>query len=334
MGDGTPVDVLIVTLCAVERAAAIRRAVDTTLSQDGVRARLTVVVNGRRFDRELFAWLQREPGVRVLYQETPSIFLARRSAREQVTAPFFAFLDDDDYLLPGALRARVEVLAAELSVDAVVTDGYLSDGRSDALILGEIDEIRRDPLLGLIQRNWLATASTLFRTESVPADFFDVTIRSMDMTYLAFRLALEKRVMFIATPTYRKSYSPDSISLSDEWVLPALGTLEKMLSFPMPAPVRRRLRRKCTLTAHEISNVHRRRGEMGPAWRFHLRSLMEPWGLWNYALYTRRLLFVRRGSNKHGAIATARAIDLHSAETGIHSPQAPAPETSWSEESR
>jgi hypothetical protein len=125
-----------------------------------------------------------------------------------------------------------------------------------------------------------------------------VAIRSNDMTYLAFRLALEKKLVFLATPTFRKRYSSDSISRTDEWTLASLGTLDKMSTFAMPAPVRRRLRRKCTLTAHEISNIHRQRGELGPAWRFHLRSLIEPWGLWNYSLYTRRLLFARNGQRQ------------------------------------
>ncbi len=297
MATDTPVDVLIVTLCTAERAEAIRRAVVTTLAQDGVRTRMTIVVNGRRFDPELLAWLQREPGVDVCYLETPSIFLARRRARELVTAPYFAFLDDDDYLLPGGLRARIDAITADASLDAVVANGYLWDGTADTLMLDAIDEIQNDPLLALMEGNWLATASTLFRTESIPADFFDVTIRSNDMTYLAFRLALEKKVRFIATPTYRKSYSADSISRSDEWILPALGTLDKMLSYPMPVPVRRRLLRKCTVMAHEISNVHRRRGEFGPAWRFHLRSLRDPWGLLNYGLYTRQLLLAAKGES-------------------------------------
>ena len=81
--------------------------------------------------------------------------------------------------------------------------------------------------------------------------------------------------------------------------MPALATLEKMLTFPMPASVRRELRRKCTLAAHTISNIYRRRGEARPAWRYHLRSLAEPWGLVNYALYTRRLLYFGRGGVQH-----------------------------------
>jgi hypothetical protein len=324
MADAAPVDVLIVTLCAAERAAAIRRVVATTLAQDGVRARLIIVVNGRRYDQSLLDWLRHEPGVTVCYQETPSIFLARRCAREQVTAPYFGFLDDDDYLLDGALRVRVDALEADPSADAVVTNGYLTEGPSEQLTLPDIDGIRGDPVQSLLRENWLATASALFRTAAIPPSYFDVTLRSIDMTYVGFRLALEKKIAFVATPTFRKSYSADSISLTDDWALSSLATLEKMSRLSMPPDVRRSLRRKCTLTAHEISDIHRRHGELGLAWRFHLRSLIEPWGLWNYALYTRRLLFVRPGSGKRGA------VDRHPAKAGARHPQPRASNAWWS----
>ena len=284
------IDVLIVTLCTRERAAALRRAIETALSQEGVRPRVIVVVNGTRYDATLFDALWRTPGVRVHYQREASIFLARRCARERVSAPWFGFLDDDDHLLPGALRARVAALACDPAAAAVVTNGYLANGDVDEPVLRGVAEIRRDPLLCLMRSNWLATASALFRTASVPAEFFDATIRSNDMTYLAFRVALAGRVLFLDEPTYRKTYSPDSISLTEEWALPALATLTKMLTFEMPAPVRRSLRRKWVRAAHEISNIHRRRGEARDAWRYHLRSLREPWGMFAYALYTRYLL--------------------------------------------
>lgn len=286
------VEILIVTLCLAGRAAAIRRAIDSTLSQEGVQASVIIVVNGRRYDQALFEALRRLPEVRVHYQEEPSIFLARRRAREQVTAPLFGFLDDDDCLLPGALGTRVKALADDPSAGAVVTNGYLAQETAELPMLRELAKIRADPLLSLMRSNWLATASALFRTASVPADWFDTTIRSIDMTYLAFRLALERKVLFIETPTYRKTYSPDSISLTDDWALPALATLGKMLAFEMPAPVRRRLRRKWTHAAHHSADIHRKRGEARQAWRYHLRSLGEPWGFAAYALYTRRLLWL------------------------------------------
>ncbi len=221
-----------------------------------------------------------------------------------MTAPYFGFLDDDDYLLPRALATRVHALAADPSAAAVVSNGYLADGGVDAPVLRDIARIRRNPLESLMQGNWLATASALFRTPSVPPDFFDVAIRSIDMTYVAFRVALSSKVLFLDAPTYRKTYSPDSISITEAWALPALATLEKMLAFDMPAAVRRGLRRKCSCVAHQISDIHRRRGETKLAWRFHLRSLREPRGALAYALYTRRLLLPR-----HGTRTGVRSVD-------------------------
>lgn len=284
------VEILIVTLCLAERGAAVRRAIDSTLSQDGVDASVIVVVNGPRYDHDLFDALRRMPRVHVHYQPEPSIFLARRRAREQVTAPLFGFLDDDDYLLPDALRARVLALTDDPSADAVVANGELSHANGVSPMLSSIAEIRADPLQSLMRSNWLATASALFRTASVPPDWFDTTIRSSDMTYLAFHLARAKKIVFIDTPTYRKTYSPDSISLTDDWALSALATLDKMRAFDVPAPVRRQLRRKCARAAHQIADIYRKRGDMRMARRYHFRSLADPWGLVAYALYTRRLL--------------------------------------------
>lgn len=295
--DPPRVEVLIVTLCEASRAAVIRRAIETTLDQERVSVSMIIVVNGKRYDPDLFEELKRTPGVQVLYQEEASIFLARRLAREHVTAPYFGFLDDDDYLLPGALKARIGVLTADPAADVVVSNGFLREPDGDSLILSDIPALQSDLLGQLMRVNWLATASALFRTGTVSADFFDVTIRSIDMTFLAFRLARERKIVFLDQPTYRKTYSPDSISLTDDWALPALATLEKMLTYDMPAPVRAALRRKCAAVAHEISDIHRRRGNSRLAWRYHLRSLCNPWGLARYAAYGRKLVppIQRRG---------------------------------------
>lgn len=292
------VEVLIVTLCEAKRADSLREAIATTLSQDGVAASLIVVVNGARYDGALFEALRQMAGVRVLYQAEPSIFLARRLAREAVTAPYFGFLDDDDALLPGALRTRVDAFVAQPGADAVVTNGMLTGPDGDGPMLDDLAAIRRDPLMSLMRGNWLATASALFRTATIGPDYFDVAIRSNDMTYLAFRLGLERQVAFLDAPTYRKTYSPDSISLTEAWALPSLDTLERMLALDMPPAVRTALRLRCAMAAHDIADIYLRRGELGPAWRYHLRSLADPRGLLRYAAFTRRLVFApaRRGA--------------------------------------
>jgi hypothetical protein len=284
------VQVLMVSLCLAQRRRSLLHAIDGIVNQEGVRATAVVVVNGERFDPRLFEELERRRGVRVVYQKEASIFLARRRARECVETPYFAMLDDDDELLPGALRARLQPLLDDATVDVVVSNGYLADEGEESLILADVAGIGQDPLGRLMEANWLPTAAGLYRSSAVTPDYFDVTLRSIDMTYLAFRLALDKRLVFLGQPTFRKRYSADSISSTDAWMLPAADTLRKMLTFPMPASVRRKLRRKYGAALHAASDHFLRHGSPGKAWSCHLRSLMQPSGLARYGLYTRRLL--------------------------------------------
>jgi hypothetical protein len=284
------VEILIVTLCEAIRRTSLLGAIDTVRQQQGVDASLLIVVNGDRFDRELLRSLERTPKVRVLNQDVANLILARRVAREHVQAEFFGLLDDDDVLLPGALRVRLDALENDPAADVAVTNGILVDGDNTSLWLQEIDAIRHDPLLALMHANWLASPSALFRTQSIPPEFFDVAIRSIDMTYLAFRLALEKKILFLEQPTYQTTISPNSISRSEEWQLTVLVDLENMLRFPLRPAVRRELRRKYAEEAHAISDLHFRRGRSALAWRYHLRSMSRPRDALRYALYTRRLL--------------------------------------------
>jgi glycosyltransferase involved in cell wall biosynthesis len=284
------VEILIVTLCEAIRRTSLLAAIDSVLKQHGVDPSLLIVVNGDQFDRDLFRLLKDIPGVRVYYQEVASIYFARRLAREKVQADLFGLLDDDDALLPGALRTRVDALESDPAADVVVTNGIVVDGDDTSVGLHEIDAIRHDPLLALMHGNWLASSSALFRTRSIPPEYFDVTIRSIDMTYLAFRVALEKKVLFLEQSTYLRTFSPNSISRSEEWQLTMLEDLEKMLRFPLPPAVRRELRRKYAEEAHAISDIHYRHGRIGLAWRYHLKSLSRPRSFLNYAFYTRHLL--------------------------------------------
>jgi hypothetical protein len=288
--DSINIDVLIVSLCKAERRNSILRALESVVSQEGVSATPVIVVNGDRFDPVLFEQLKARRDIRVLYQPEPSIFLARRLARERCRTPFFAMLDDDDELLPGALRTRLRPLLDDPALDVVVTNGYLINGTREGFMLDSVESIQNDPPGALMSGNWLATASGLFRASSITPEYFDPTLQSNDMTFLAFQIGLKKSIRFLDVPTYRKQYSADSISLTVEWSLPASNTLERMLQFDMPADVRRKLRRKLGHHLHDLSTYYLGEGNMAAAWRCHLASLKQPDGVHHYALYTRKLI--------------------------------------------
>ena len=284
------VNVLIPTLCTTARQASVERAIDSALTQEGVAVTVVMVINGQRFDPALRRSLEQHPGLRVYYQPEADLFKARRLARDSVDADFFCWLDDDDVYLPGALKRRVALASQDASIDAVVSNGFIRDGSKDSLAFEDVDSIQRDPVGTLLTRNWLCCAGGLYRTASIPSDYFDITIRSLDMTFLAFRLSLERNIVFLDEPTFRKHIGARSLSTTNAWMLPGADVLRRMMVYPISSRHRRMLQHKLSRMEHELAEYYRNSGAISQAWTHHLSSLIRGNGLTRYALYTRRLL--------------------------------------------
>ncbi len=284
------VEILMPTLCSAARRESIERAIASVLAQTGCVATPVLVINGNRFDPQFRLELEQRPGLRVHYLPEPDLFAARRFARRSVRTEFFGWLDDDDVYLPGALQSRLAPLLSDSTLDVVVSNGWIVEGEETRPLFDDADTVGRDPLAALMHANWLGAAGGLYRTASVSPDYFDASVRSLDMTFLALRLALERKLAFIAEPTFRKNRTPGSVSASVGWMLPAAGVLERMASLPVDAALRRAIRSKLSAAHHDISEHYRKQGETSLAWRHHLRSISVPSGLWRYGLYTRRLV--------------------------------------------
>src|SRR4029453_11884470 len=117
------VSVIIPTKLAPSRRHFIRRADDSVLSQEGVRAMPLVVINGRENDPELAEDIAADRRIRVATLEHADLPAALHFGRRMVDTAWFGELDDDDVLMPGALRTRVETLENDRQYDAVVTNG-------------------------------------------------------------------------------------------------------------------------------------------------------------------------------------------------------------------
>ena len=128
-----------------ERAEVLRRAIDSVLSQAGVRAVPLIVVNGTGRDPGLVEALTADPRLRVLCQEEAGIPAALRAGREVLDTPWFADLDDDDLFLPGALALRVDTLERRPDCCAVITNGYRRSASGTDVLNApdELDEIGR-----------------------------------------------------------------------------------------------------------------------------------------------------------------------------------------------
>ncbi len=260
------------------------------LAQEGIRVDPIVVANGSDCDPDLLGALARRPDIRLLHRDEPGLASAISAGRDRVDAPYFAELDDDDWLLPGGLATRVARMVADPVVDVVVSKGFLRGRSGDVLNLPDIARCAADPLGTLMDQNWLVPCAGLYRTATIPAAFFRAMPAYLEWTYLAVQLALSTRIAFLDTPTFVYSEdTPRSLSKSREYSLHQPGAIKRVLQLPVPPPARRRLHRKYVAALHSASMTELRQGQKRAAWRWHLRTLMHPYG-WRYLTYTRHLL--------------------------------------------
>ena len=289
------VTVIIASSCEAKRDAAIWRAVESALTQDCVNVELQVVVNGQRFDKVLFERLQADPRISVSYLPEGSYPAAVLHGRTLVTNEFFAYLDDDDEFLPGALRTRVAPLLEDASVDFVATNGYLDagDGKGDVIAYRSSPDIEREPLRELLRANWMQNCGNLFRSSSVTLDYFDGKTKYYEWTLLAFKLSQRLRMRFIDEPTYRKHDSPESLYKSAGVVEGSIVVLDMLSAMNESPSLRSTLTRLRCAAFHATSDFYRVAGNYTKAWKFHLQSLGHPSG-WRHLPYTRKLLLPMR----------------------------------------
>jgi glycosyltransferase involved in cell wall biosynthesis len=283
------VDVIIPTTCETHRWKSLKRAISSVLSQDNTDAEVIVVVNGVRYNPECYEEIVAMQNVTVAYQKEGSAPRAARLGRSLVTAPAFAFLDDDDEYLPDALKHRLEPLLEDESLDYVASNGYRRIGGRDDLILRDVENIRRDPLRALTVQNWLASCGGLYRSGSVSIEYFDEEATYFEWTLLAYKLASKLKMAFVDVPTYRIYDSPGSLSKSTAYQEAEVAVLGKIASLGLPSDVKREVQEKIGRRYHDLANYSLMQGDRAAAWRYHLTSLHYPRG-WEYLLYSRKLL--------------------------------------------
>jgi glycosyltransferase involved in cell wall biosynthesis len=284
------VSVVMPTLGLAERAPGLFRAIDSVVSQEGVRAVPLVVVNGSRADGEVRATLLRRRDLRVISLAEADLPRALRAGRAAVSTPDFAVLDDDDELLPGALATRRRALDEAGGADAVVTSGYLEGHGGRRVSIETFAGIEADPLRALLRHNWLRPCAGLFRTDAVPLEFFERLPAYREWTYLGVRLSLRCRIRFVSRPTFvYRIDTPGSLSKSKAYCLAGASAMARILELDLPRDVRAMVREHLTANLHGASEWERGEGNYGAAWRWHLRCLAWASG-WRYLPYTGHLV--------------------------------------------
>ncbi|WP_227817221.1 glycosyltransferase family A protein [Nitrogeniibacter aestuarii] len=285
------VSVIIPTLADACRKASLARAVQSIRASSTRPVRIIAAVNGNRFDPDVVAWLDAQPDITVAQVETGATIAGISAGRQRVETEFFAFLDDDDEYLPGALDMRLEGMNSDPAIGVVATNGHRNRGDGDEPALDMPPLLDSDPLLGLMDSNWLASCGGLYRTRLVDADIFEDLPRHIHWTWVAFVVSHRGiPVLIDRRPSFRIHDSATSQSKSDSYKATSVILVERMLALRPREDVARILRRRLVDSHHYLASHYLRSGRKEQAWRHHLKSLLHPHG-WRYAPFTRHLLF-------------------------------------------
>jgi Glycosyl transferase family 2 len=291
MGRSTSRDVTVIvpTQARRERAEALDAAIESAIAQDGVSVVPLVVVNGVGREPAIVERLLRDRRLRVVTSETVGLPAALHAGRLALDTPWFADLDDDDLLLPGALALRLDALQARPDCHTVITNGYRRRGSTDTRASEGLD-VAADPMRALLRQNWFLPGSYLCRASDVGPEHFERMPRYLERTYLALRLTTHGSILWLDQPTVVNHVgTPDSESASRECALGQADALRRILELELPPDVHEALRARIAPACHGASELELRAGQLGEAVRWHLRSLREPGG-WRYLAYTRHIL--------------------------------------------
>lgn len=284
------VSIIIPTQALRQRADSLLRAIESVLSQQGLGAMPIVIVNGPTRDAELTGELTRRRDLRLTILPDADLPAALKVGREHVDTPWFAVLDDDDELLPGALATRVGGLRDRPEYDVVVTNGFLRGREGDELNVADFSTFATDPLRALMRQNWLVPCSGLFRSDAVGLPIFDGIPQFLEWTYLAIRIATSCKILFLNRPTFvYYTDTPLSRSSSLDYVLGQPAAIQQLLALELPSDLRAWIEMRLGIACHTAADRYREERNTRAAWHWHLRSLRSRGG-WRYIPFTRRLV--------------------------------------------
>jgi hypothetical protein len=286
-----PVTVIIRSAAQPARADALKRAVESVVTQANADVTCSVIFNGRACDPHLVRWARRQPRTRCTTLYSGGKREATIAGRQLVQTPFFCYLDDDDELMPGALSHCLAFMEENPLLDCVATNGYhCRAGIDDTLFPVTRRFVKGELLESLVEaRNWLASGAAMFRTDTVAPSYFQNLPKHREWTVIAFRLATDRNVLFSDMPTCRIHSSPQSESKTDTYAEAALEAWRQISICNQRAELVRKIKVQQALALRSLCSYYRLKRRFGDAWAAYLRALASPAG-WSYLPYAALLL--------------------------------------------
>lgn len=285
------ITIVIPTVCSTTRADSLRRAISSIYAAGPGITKILLAANGSSVDTNFATELRDHPHVRYIYFEEGSSPGAISKVVPLVDTEYFGFLDDDDELLPNGLLSRLAILQANSKSDILLSNGFLRKNGEDKLYLDRLASVPDKPLETFFFENWLPSCGALFRSSTVSPEYFKNYHPYAEWSWLAFRLALDKKQFCILNePTFRiHADTPNSLSKSSEYGKAYISLYQRMLDLEPPLPIRQILKKRLCQAHHDVSAWHLGQGEIRKAFRHHLSSFQTPMSL-RFLTYTRHIV--------------------------------------------
>lgn len=172
-------------------ATYIAAAIESVLAQGGCRAELIVVDDGSG-DGTAAAIAPYRAQLTYLYQRNQGVSSARNVGIRQAQGEFVAFLDADDYFLPGKLAAQLALFRRQPGLGLVHSGWRRVDAQGQSL--GDVTPWANYPVLDLatwLQYKPVLPSAMLFRRDwLLQVGGFDPQLIAAEDVDLVFRLAI------------------------------------------------------------------------------------------------------------------------------------------------
>jgi len=286
------ITVIIPTTAELSRRHSLTRAIGSVTSQHEVSSKLIIVVNGNRFDQNVLLDLKSNPLVSLYYLDKGCLPSAIIYGRSLVETEYFSFLDDDDIYLEGSMSRLIMQMRNDLTIDVCVGNGVRAKGDAIIPMFKNLSIEEKSPLEYLCSKsgNWLASCAAVYRASSIGLEYFSDYVKYSEWTYLAFRLAVAKKIHFSNYYCYKIFDSEESLSKEGQYIFGQYDALLKIYSLPLPAFAKKHVRNKILEQRHSISEHYLNRGDNLYALKYHILSLSGFYG-WRYMLYVRKIFY-------------------------------------------